>query len=200
MRSDSGDASDVGVVGGEVFDPNPSAFRRAASPGEGLRGWRKEALVDDDVCLAFAGLSVSADGAEGDGFEDGVREEFSLQGSGVRNSSRLAGGGARRNQEAEDRGSGGVRRTRRRGWFWGGGHWTELEDRWKRECMQHRIHPTSIWIIIVLDPRDRIEHQQGLQGSDHGQTQFQISGTRLRKGVARKSDAPSNAVRENDSP
>ena len=44
-----------------------------------------------------------------------------------------------------------------------------------------KIHPTGMWIIIVLDPRDGIEHQQGLQGSDHGKTQFQISGTRLRK-------------------
>lgn len=182
MRSDSEGASDVGVVGGEVFDPNPSAFRRAASPGEGLRGGRKAALVDDGVCLASAGFSVSAEGAEGDGFEDGVREEFSLQGPGVRNSSQPAGGGARRNQEAEDRGSGCVWRTRRRGLFWGGGHWTAPEDRWKRECMQHRTHPTGMWIIIVPDPRDGIEHQQGLQGSDHGQTQFRISGTRPRKG------------------
>lgn len=110
----------MGVVGGEVFDPKPSAFRRAASPGEGLRGGRKEALVEDGVCPAFGGFNVSADVAGGDGFEDGVREEFSLQGSGVRNSSQLAGSGAQRNQEAEDRGSGGIWRTGRRGRFWGG--------------------------------------------------------------------------------
>lgn len=79
MRSDSEGPSDVGVVGGEVFDPKPSAFRRAASPGEGLRGGRKEALVEDGVCPAFGGFNVSADVAGGDGFEDGVREEFSLK-------------------------------------------------------------------------------------------------------------------------
>ena len=57
------------------------------------------------------------------------------------------------------------------------GHWTKLEDRWKRVCMQRRTHPTSMRIIIMPDPRDGIEQQQGLQGSDHGQSQFQISGT-----------------------
>lgn len=37
----------VGVVGGELFVPNPRAFRRAASPGDGLRGGRKGALGDE---------------------------------------------------------------------------------------------------------------------------------------------------------
>lgn len=72
-------AGAVGVGGGELLEPKPRAFRRAASPGEGLRGWRKEAFADDDERF---GLRVSVVGAEGDGLDDGGREEFSLTGFG----------------------------------------------------------------------------------------------------------------------
>lgn len=72
----------MGVDGGVLLVPNPRALRRAASPGEGLRGWRREALVEDGALFAAGGLSVSDTGAEGDGFDDVGREEFSLAGFG----------------------------------------------------------------------------------------------------------------------
>jgi hypothetical protein len=68
MRSRS-EGSEVGETGdaGGVLLPKPRAFRRAARPGEGLRGWRTVELDVKGRGGALVGVRLSVASADGDG-------------------------------------------------------------------------------------------------------------------------------------
>jgi len=86
-RWEEGAEVSVGVVGGEVFVPKPRALRRAARPGEGLRGWRTGVFA---FAFAFAGVDerlftiavfvfeAGVEREDDDGIDETDRVEFSL--------------------------------------------------------------------------------------------------------------------------